>query len=229
MIHPTHPNNFEDDSADPTQTKENLESSPLRNFLPLRSTFPTEMDLVKYSTFPMIISLSGIWGIFPNRRNITIMSMPIESMLLAVNSNLSVFPVYPDDMMGQLFALSVLTVAAAESAIGSAIPVITFRIRRTIAVESINRMKGRAALIIILLVRNKKLLVPRFLRPTNKYEEVYSSDTSAYSKVPITLASANPTKSELTYKAPAPSIGAQLFYFILFSQSSGFFPILFVP
>nr|QXE43726.1 NADH dehydrogenase subunit 4L [Cedrus deodara] len=101
------------------------------------------MDLVKYSTFPMIISLSGIWGIFPNRRNITIMSMPIESMLLAVNSNLSVFPVYPDDMMGQLFALSVLTVAAAESAIGSAIPVITFRIRRTIAVESINRMKGR--------------------------------------------------------------------------------------
>nr|QJH92019.1 NADH dehydrogenase subunit 4L [Pinus strobus] len=76
------------------------------------------MDLVKYSTFPMIISLSGIRGIFPNRRNITIMSMPIESMLLAVNSNLSVFPVYPDDMMGQLFALSVLTVAAAESAIG---------------------------------------------------------------------------------------------------------------
>ena len=166
MIHPAHPKNFEDDSADPTQTKENLESSPLRNFLPLRSTFPTEMDLVKYSTFPMIISLSGIWGIFLNRRNITIMSMPIESMLLAVNLNFLVFPVYPDDMMGQLFALSVLTVAAAESAIGSAIPVITFRIRRTIAVESINCMKGRAALIILLLVRKKKLLVPRFLSHT---------------------------------------------------------------
>nr|QXE43813.1 NADH dehydrogenase subunit 4L [Cephalotaxus sinensis] len=103
------------------------------------------MDLVKYSTFPMIIPLSGIRGIFPNRRNITIMSMSIESMLLAVNSNPSVFPVYPDDMMGQSFALSVLTVAAAESAIGLAIPVITFRIRGTIAVESINRMKGRAA------------------------------------------------------------------------------------
>nr|AJP33438.1 NADH dehydrogenase subunit 4L [Araucaria heterophylla]QJH91750.1 NADH dehydrogenase subunit 4L [Araucaria heterophylla] len=101
------------------------------------------MDLVKYSTFPMIISLLGIRGIFPNRRNITIMLMSIESMLLAVNSNFSVFPVYPDDMMGQLFALSVLTVAAAESAIGLAIPVITFRIRGTIAVESINRMKGR--------------------------------------------------------------------------------------
>nr|BDC46335.1 NADH dehydrogenase subunit 4L [Nageia nagi] len=103
------------------------------------------MDLVKYPTFPMIISLLGIWGIFPNRRNIIIMLMPIESMLLAVNSNFSVFPVYLDDMMGQLFASSVLTVAAAESAIGSAIPVITFRIRGTIAVESINRMKGRTA------------------------------------------------------------------------------------
>nr|BDC46197.1 NADH dehydrogenase subunit 4L [Agathis dammara] len=107
------------------------------------------MDLVKYSTFPMIISLLGIRGIFPNRRNITIMLMSIESMLLAVNSNFSVFPVYPDDMMGQLFALSVLTVAAAESAIGLAIPVITFRIRGTIAVESINRMKGRASYFII--------------------------------------------------------------------------------
>nr|BDG69855.1 NADH dehydrogenase subunit 4L [Pseudotsuga sinensis var. wilsoniana] len=168
------------------------------------------MDLVKYSTFPMIISLSGIRGIFLNRRNITIMSMPIESMLLAVNSNFSVFPVYPDDMMGQLFALSVLTVAAAESAIGSAIPVITFRIRRTIAVESINRMKGRAALILILLVRNKKLLVFRFL--SHMVEPAFassdlrtntknSSETSAYLKVPITLAEANPTNSELTDKA----------------------------
>nr|BDC46232.1 NADH dehydrogenase subunit 4L [Zamia furfuracea] len=126
------------------------------------------MDLVKYLTFPMIISLSGIRGIFLNRRNIIIMPMSIESMLLAVNSNFLVFPVYPDDMMGQLFALSVLTVAAAESAIGSAIPVITFRIRGTIAVESINCMKGQAALI---LLRNKELFVLRFF-PTDKYEEV---------------------------------------------------------
>nr|AJP33511.1 NADH dehydrogenase subunit 4L [Gnetum gnemon]QJH91886.1 NADH dehydrogenase subunit 4L [Gnetum gnemon]QXE43984.1 NADH dehydrogenase subunit 4L [Gnetum montanum]BDC46347.1 NADH dehydrogenase subunit 4L [Gnetum hainanense] len=100
------------------------------------------MDLVKYSTFSMIIFISGIRGIFPNRRNITIMLMSIESMLLAVNSNFSVFPVYLDDMMGQLFALLVLTVAAAESAIGLAILVITFRIRGTIAVESINCIKG---------------------------------------------------------------------------------------
>ena len=123
------------------------------------------MDLVKYPTFPMIISLSGIRGIFPNRRNITIMLMPIESTLLAVNSNLLAFPVYPDDMMGQLSALSVLTVAAAESAIGSAIPVITFRIRGTIAVESINCMKGQAALIII---RKNKLFVPRFSSTNTK-------------------------------------------------------------
>eukprot|EP01018_Ginkgo_biloba_P028889 Gb_01748 [translate_table: standard] len=91
--------------------------------------------------------------------------MPIESTLLAVNSNLLAFPVYPDDMMGQLSALSVLTVAAAESAIGSAIPVITFRIQGTIAVESINCMKGQAALIII---RKNKLFVPRFSSTNTK-------------------------------------------------------------
>ena len=68
--------------------------------------------------------------------------MPIESMLLAVNSNFLVFSVSLDDMMGQLFALLVLTVAAAESAIGSAIFVNTFRVRGTIAVESINCIQG---------------------------------------------------------------------------------------
>lgn len=68
--------------------------------------------------------------------------LPIELMLLAVNLNFLVFSVYLDDMMGQLFALFVLTVAAAESAIGLAILVITFRIRGTIAVEFINCMKG---------------------------------------------------------------------------------------
>ncbi|CAL9138426.1 unnamed protein product, partial (mitochondrion) [Musa textilis] len=83
----------------------------------------------------------SIWGILLNRRNIPIMSMPIESMLLAVNSNFLVFSVSLDDMMGQSFASLVLTVAAAESAIGSAIFVITFRVRGTIAVESINCMQ----------------------------------------------------------------------------------------
>ncbi|VFQ93872.1 unnamed protein product [Cuscuta campestris] len=83
-----------------------------------------------------------IRGILLNRRNIPIMSMPIESMLLAVNSNFLVFSVSSDDMMGQSFASLVPTVAAAESAIGLAIFVITFRVRGTIAVESINSIQG---------------------------------------------------------------------------------------
>ncbi|QCD83514.1 NADH dehydrogenase I subunit 4L [Vigna unguiculata] len=83
----------------------------------------------------------GIRGILLNRRNIPIMSMPIESMLLAVNSNFLVFSVSSDDMMGQSFASLVSTVAAAESAIGLAIFVITFRVRGTIAVEFINSIQ----------------------------------------------------------------------------------------
>nr|YP_010348801.1 NADH dehydrogenase subunit 4L [Fragaria nubicola]YP_010348810.1 NADH dehydrogenase subunit 4L [Potentilla micrantha]UNS17096.1 NADH dehydrogenase subunit 4L [Fragaria nubicola]UNS17286.1 NADH dehydrogenase subunit 4L [Potentilla micrantha]UTB64888.1 NADH dehydrogenase subunit 4L [Potentilla anserina] len=100
------------------------------------------MDLIKYFTFSMIISILGIRGILLNRRNIPIMLMPIESMLLAVNSNFLVFSVSSDDMMGQSFASLVPTVAAAESAIGLAIFVITFRVRGTIAVESINSIQG---------------------------------------------------------------------------------------
>jgi NADH:ubiquinone oxidoreductase subunit K len=83
----------------------------------------------------MILFLLGIWGIFLNRKNILIMLMSIELMLLAINLNFLVFSVYLDDMMGQLFALFVLTVAVAESVIGLVLLVITFRIRETIAVE----------------------------------------------------------------------------------------------
>jgi len=97
---------------------------------------------VKYLTVSMILFLLGIWGIFLNRKNIIIMLMSIELMLLAVNLNLIVFSVCLDDMMGQIFALLVLTVAAAESAIGLAILVVYYRIRGTIAVEFINLMKG---------------------------------------------------------------------------------------
>ncbi|KAJ9535543.1 hypothetical protein OSB04_un001323 [Centaurea solstitialis] len=88
------------------------------------------------------LDITRIRGILLNRRNIPIMSMPIESMLLAVNSNFLVFSVSSDDMMGQSFASLVPTVAAAESAIGLAIFVITFRVRGTIAVESINSIQG---------------------------------------------------------------------------------------
>jgi NADH:ubiquinone oxidoreductase subunit K len=97
---------------------------------------------VKYLTVSMILFLLGIWGIFLNRKNIIIMLMSIELMLLAVNLNLLVFSVCLDDMIGQIFALLVLTVAAAESAIGLAILVVYYRIRGTIAVEFINLMKG---------------------------------------------------------------------------------------
>ncbi|EMS66660.1 NADH-ubiquinone oxidoreductase chain 4L [Triticum urartu] len=90
----------------------------------------------------MIISILGIRGILLNRRNILIMSMPIESMLLDVNLNFLVFSVSLDDMMGQSFASLVPTVAAAESAIGLAIFVITFRVRGTIVLESINCIQG---------------------------------------------------------------------------------------
>jgi NADH:ubiquinone oxidoreductase subunit K len=100
------------------------------------------MDLVKYLSFTSVLFLLGIWGIFLNRKNVLILLMSIELMLLAVNLNLMVFSVYLDDMMGQLFALLILTVAAAESSIGLAILVITFRIRGTITVDLNNGLKG---------------------------------------------------------------------------------------
>lgn len=100
------------------------------------------MDLVKYLALSMILFLLGIWGIFLNRKNIIIMLMSIELMLLAVNLNFLLFSVYLDDLIGQLFALLVLTVAAAESAIGLALLVVYYRVRGTIAVEFINLIKG---------------------------------------------------------------------------------------
>ena len=100
------------------------------------------IDLVRYLTVPLILFIIGLSGIFLNRKNIIIMLMSIELMLLAINFNFVVFSVYLDDLVGQIFALLVLTVAAAESAIGLAILVIYYRVRGTIAVEYINLMKG---------------------------------------------------------------------------------------
>jgi len=100
------------------------------------------MDLGRFLSVSMILFLLGIWGIFLNRKNIIIMLMSIELMLLAVNLNFLVFSVYLDDMLGQLFSLLILTVAAAESAIGLALLVVYYRIRGTIAVEFINLLKG---------------------------------------------------------------------------------------
>ena len=100
------------------------------------------MDQVYYLTVAMILFLLGMWGLYLNRKNIILMLMSIELMLLAVNLNFLVFSVYLDDMMGQLFALLVLTVAAAESAIGLALLVVYYRVRGSIAVEFISLMKG---------------------------------------------------------------------------------------
>ena len=100
------------------------------------------MDLGKFLAVSMILFLLGIWGIFLNRKNIIIMLMSIELMLLAVNMNFLIFSVHLDDMLGQLFSLLILTVAAAESAIGLALLVIYYRVRGTVAVEFISLLKG---------------------------------------------------------------------------------------
>ena len=84
----------------------------------------------------------GVFGIFVNRKNIIVILMSIELMLLAVNINLVAFSVYLHDVVGQVFALFVLTVAAAEAAVGLAILVTFFRNRGDIAVDDASMMKG---------------------------------------------------------------------------------------
>jgi NADH-quinone oxidoreductase subunit K len=84
----------------------------------------------------------GVFGIFLNRKNIIVILMSIELILLAVNINVIAFSSFLGDLVGQMFALFVLTVAAAESAIGLAILVVFYRNRRTIAVEDVNLLKG---------------------------------------------------------------------------------------
>ena len=84
----------------------------------------------------------GFFGIFLNRKNVIIILMSVELMLLAVNINLVAFSVFLNDLVGQIFAMFVLTVAAGEAAIGLAIIVVYFRNRGTIEVEDINLMRG---------------------------------------------------------------------------------------
>ncbi|MEO9653238.1 MAG: NADH-quinone oxidoreductase subunit NuoK [Roseobacter sp.] len=95
-----------------------------------------------YLTVAATLFVIGIFGLFLNRKNIIIMLMSIELMLLAVNINLVAFSWMHGDLVGQVFTLFVLTVAAAEAAIGLAILVCFFRNRGTIAVEDANVMKG---------------------------------------------------------------------------------------
>ncbi len=101
-----------------------------------------EIGLSHYLVVAAILFTLGIFGIFLNRKNVIIILMSIELILLAVNINLVAFSVFLGDLVGQVFAMLVLTVAAAEAAIGLAIIVVYFRNRGSIAVEDINLMKG---------------------------------------------------------------------------------------
>ena len=100
------------------------------------------IGLTQYLTVAAILFTIGVLGIFLNRKNIIIILMSVELILLAVNINFVAFSTYLGDLAGQVFALFVLTVAAAEAAIGLAILVVYFRNRGTIAVEDVNLMKG---------------------------------------------------------------------------------------
>jgi len=101
-----------------------------------------EIGLAHYLTVAAILFSLGIFGIFLNRKNVIVILMSIELMLLAVNINLVAFSSTLNDLVGQVFAIFVLTVAAAEAAVGLAILVVYFRNRGSIAVEDINMMKG---------------------------------------------------------------------------------------
>ena len=101
-----------------------------------------EVGLSHYLVVAAIIFSLGIFGIFMNRKNVIVILMSVELMLLAVNINLVSFSAEHRDLVGQIFSLFVLTVAAAEASIGLAILVVFFRNRGSIAVEDINKMKG---------------------------------------------------------------------------------------
>lgn len=101
-----------------------------------------QIGLAHYLTVAAILFTTGVFGIFLNRKNVIIILMSVELMLLAVNINLVAFSAYLNDLVGQIFTMFVLTVAAAEAAIGLAIVVVYFRNRGTIEVEDISQMKG---------------------------------------------------------------------------------------
>ncbi|HAT85161.1 NADH-quinone oxidoreductase subunit NuoK [Cohaesibacter gelatinilyticus] len=101
-----------------------------------------EIGLSHYLTVGAILFVIGMFGIFLNRKNVIVILMSVELILLAVNINFVAFSSYLGDLVGQIFALLILTVAAAEAAIGLAILVVFYRNRGSIAVEDINMMKG---------------------------------------------------------------------------------------
>lgn len=102
----------------------------------------SSLSLAHYLVLGAVLFAISIVGIFLNRKNVIVILMSVELILLAVNLNFVAFSSFLGDIVGQVFALLVLTVAAAEAAIGLAILVVYFRNRGTIAVEDINMMKG---------------------------------------------------------------------------------------
>ncbi len=100
------------------------------------------IGLGHFLTVAAILFTLGVLGIFVNRKNVIVILMSVELILLAVNINLVAFSTHLNDIVGQIFALFVLTVAAAEAAIGLAILVVFYRNRGSIAVEDVNMMRG---------------------------------------------------------------------------------------
>jgi NADH-quinone oxidoreductase subunit K len=100
------------------------------------------VGLSHYHTVAAVLFTIGIFGIFLNRKNVIVILMSIELMMLAVNLNLVAFSAFHGDLVGQIFTLIALTVAAAEAAIGLAIVVVYFRNRGTIDVAEIDLLKG---------------------------------------------------------------------------------------
>ena len=101
-----------------------------------------DIGLSHYLFLAAIIFIIGIIGIFLNRKNVIIILMSIELILLAVNINLVSFSIFTNDLTGQIFTMFILTVAAAEAAIGLAIIVVYYRNRGTITVDDINSLRG---------------------------------------------------------------------------------------
>jgi NADH-quinone oxidoreductase subunit K len=101
-----------------------------------------KMDFLTFLSVPVIIFFIGLCGIFLNRKNVLLILMSVELILLSINFSFLVASCYLDDRLGQILAIFILTVAAAESSIGLAILVVFYRIRGTIAIEFINLLKG---------------------------------------------------------------------------------------
>jgi NADH-quinone oxidoreductase subunit K len=108
----------------------------------MEATEMMAVGLGHYLAVSAILLVLGIFGIFMNRKNVIVILMSVELILLAVNLNLVAFSATLGDLVGQVFAMFILTVAAAEAAIGLAIVVIYFRNRGSIEVEDVNMMKG---------------------------------------------------------------------------------------